>query len=223
MDRVVSQLLAEIDGIDDSPTQSSESVKFSRFAPHGNDVDEDDRDNFLFIIGATNRPDLVDQALLRPGRFDKLLYVGPDEPSHQNINGSTKEYVNVLRALTRKFLLADDIDFSSIAKSIPRGCTGADIYALCSDAWMHSAKMLINSDAYSTDPKVVVSASDFEVALSNLVPSLSQVKWNENVISFHAFILWCLFTDESAHNSHSLDSSYVSGGAVAIPKSSRAV
>ncbi|XP_068654363.1 peroxisomal ATPase PEX6 isoform X2 [Aristolochia californica] len=51
MDRVVSQMLAEIDGLNDS-TQD------------------------LFIIGASNRPDLIDPALLRPGRFDKLLYVG---------------------------------------------------------------------------------------------------------------------------------------------------
>ncbi|XVF72562.1 hypothetical protein PTKIN_Ptkin12aG0131200 [Pterospermum kingtungense] len=51
MDRVVSQMLAEIDGLNDSSQD-------------------------LFIIGASNRPDLIDPALLRPGRFDKLLYVG---------------------------------------------------------------------------------------------------------------------------------------------------
>lgn len=51
MDRVVSQMLAEIDGLSDSSQD-------------------------LFIIGASNRPDLIDPALLRPGRFDKLLYVG---------------------------------------------------------------------------------------------------------------------------------------------------
>ncbi len=52
MDRVVSQLLAEIDGMDSSGCSD------------------------VFIIGATNRPDLLDSALLRPGRFDRLLYLG---------------------------------------------------------------------------------------------------------------------------------------------------
>lgn len=56
MDRVVSQLLAEMDCMT------------------GNDVDHQKQ---VFILAATNRPDLIDPALLRPGRFDKLLYVGP--------------------------------------------------------------------------------------------------------------------------------------------------
>lgn len=55
MDRVVSQLLAEMDGM----TSDGESQKQ------------------IFILAATNRPDLIDPALLRPGRFDKMLYVGP--------------------------------------------------------------------------------------------------------------------------------------------------
>lgn len=56
MDRVVSQLLAEMDCMT------------------GNDADQQKQ---VFILAATNRPDLIDPALLRPGRFDKLLYVGP--------------------------------------------------------------------------------------------------------------------------------------------------
>jgi peroxin-6 len=55
MDRVVSQLLAEVDGLSGSG---------------GEDV---------FVIGATNRPDLLDPALLRPGRFDKMLFIGIDD------------------------------------------------------------------------------------------------------------------------------------------------
>lgn len=68
MDRVVSQLLAELDGL-----QKSEDV---------------------FVIGATNRPDLLDQALLRPGRFDRLVYLGVSE--------DVESKTNVLRAITRR-------------------------------------------------------------------------------------------------------------------------
>ncbi len=68
MDRVVSQLLAELDGVDKSAV--------------------------VFVVAATNRPDLIDPALLRPGRFDKLLYLG--------VNDSKTNQLAVLRALTRK-------------------------------------------------------------------------------------------------------------------------
>ena len=66
--RVVSQLLAELDGLHKACD--------------------------VFVIGATNRPDLLDPALLRPGRFDKLLYLGVSEDSESQLN--------ILRALTRK-------------------------------------------------------------------------------------------------------------------------
>jgi peroxin-6 len=74
MDRVVSQLLTEIDGLDKNETASAQ----------------------IFIVGATNRPDLIDSSLLRPGRFDKLVYV----PIAKEVN----ERVNILKALTRKFV-----------------------------------------------------------------------------------------------------------------------
>jgi peroxin-6 len=72
MDRIVSQLLAELDGMSNG----------------------DDVTGGVFVIGATNRPDLLDPALLRPGRFDKLLYLGiPDTHDKQ---------VRILEALTRR-------------------------------------------------------------------------------------------------------------------------
>lgn len=100
MDRIVSQLMAELDGVQ--------------------------TDASLFVIGATNRPDLLDPALLRPGRFDRLVYVGvPDGPEQQGA---------VLRALTRKFALGEDADLDSIARRCPPRLSGADLYALCAGA-----------------------------------------------------------------------------------------
>ncbi|KAK9832032.1 hypothetical protein WJX81_000155 [Elliptochloris bilobata] len=101
MDRVVSQLLAQIDGLQT-----------------GQDV---------FIIGATNRPDLLDMALLRPGRLDRLLFVGVAE--------DVCSKVKVLHALTRKFALAADVDLGAVAAECAPTFTGADLYALAADAW----------------------------------------------------------------------------------------
>ena len=79
MDRVVSQLLTEIDGLD-------------KFSSTGND--SSDKPIQIFLIGATNRPDLIDASLLRPGRFDKLIYV----PIAKTFN----ERLKIFNALIRK-------------------------------------------------------------------------------------------------------------------------
>jgi peroxin-6 len=74
MDRIVSQLLAELDGMSDG----------------------EESGGGVFVIGATNRPDLLDQALLRPGRFDKMLYLG--------ISDTHEKQATILQALTRKYV-----------------------------------------------------------------------------------------------------------------------
>lgn len=149
MDRVVSQMLAEIDGLNDS-TQD------------------------LFIIGASNRPDLIDPALLRPGRFDKLLYVG--------VNSDASYRERVLKALTRKFILHEDVSLYSIAKKCPPNFTGADMYALCADAWFNAAKRKVSSSdsdscsANNQADSVIVEYDDFVQVLRDLSPSLSMAE-----------------------------------------------
>jgi peroxin-6 len=109
MDRIVSQLLAELDGIASSSSSSSSAG--------AGDV---------FVIGATNRPDLLDPALLRPGRFDRLLYLG--------VSDTDEAQLRVLEALTRKFRLDPALDLARVARECPFHFTGADFYALCADA-----------------------------------------------------------------------------------------
>ncbi|CAL8079983.1 unnamed protein product [Orchesella dallaii] len=155
MDRVVSQILAELDGSHSTPD--------------------------VFVIGATNRPDLIDPALLRPGRFDKLLYVG--------INKDVGSKCSVLKALTRKFTLSEDVDLMQIASSLPKGMSGADLYSLCSDAYMtaverHIAQIpadqsdvVIQEEDKSEQYVVVtVTSEDFETALSRATTSLSEAE-----------------------------------------------
>ncbi|KAG9439505.1 hypothetical protein H6P81_019670 [Aristolochia fimbriata] len=149
MDRVVSQMLAEIDGLNDSSQD-------------------------LFIIGASNRPDLIDPALLRPGRFDKLLYVG--------VNSDASYRERVLSALTRKFKLHENVSLFSIAKRCPPNFTGADMYALCADAWFHAAKRKVSSLPANVDEgpdSVVVELDDFMKVLGELSPSLSMAELNK--------------------------------------------
>merc|ERR1712054_117755 len=102
-DRVINQILTEMDGMG-----SKKSV---------------------FIIGATNRPDIIDPAVLRPGRLDQLIYIPlPDEGSRANI----------LQAVLRKSPVARDVDLAYMARTL-HGFSGADLTEICQRA----AKMAI--------------------------------------------------------------------------------
>lgn len=164
MDRIVSQLLAELDGM----------------GSNGDGV---------FVIGATNRPDLLDEALLRPGRFDKLLYLG--------ISDTNEKQCNILQALTRKFELEAEVNLMTIAEKCPFNYTGADFYALCSDAMLNAMtrtastidekvakyneshkdtltlKHWFDKVATPHDVKVKVGVMDFLKAQQELTPSVS--------------------------------------------------
>jgi transitional endoplasmic reticulum ATPase len=97
-DRVINQILTEMDGM-------------------GNKKN-------VFIIGATNRPDIIDSAILRPGRLDQLIYIPlPDEKSRESI----------LRANLRKSPLAPDVDLQYLAK-VTHGFSGADLTEICQRA-----------------------------------------------------------------------------------------
>lgn len=120
MDRIVSQLLAELDGMSGG----------------------EENGGGVFVIGATNRPDLLDSALLRPGRFDKMLYLG--------ISDTHDKQAKILEALTRKFMLAPEVSLARVAERLPFTYTGADLYALCSDSMLKA----ITRQATAVDEKI---------------------------------------------------------------------
>ncbi|XP_038206779.1 peroxisomal biogenesis factor 6 [Zerene cesonia] len=114
-DRVVSQLLAEVDGVI-------------------SDADAD-TSSFVFIMGATNRPDLLEQSLLRPGRLDKLIYVGP--------YCGQQEKTSVLKALCRSYNLRPEVDLEKVAAALPDRCTGADLLQIVSTARSAAIRSLV--------------------------------------------------------------------------------
>jgi transitional endoplasmic reticulum ATPase len=108
----------------------------------------------VFIIGSTNRPDLLDPSLLRPGRLGLLFYVAPPDE---------KARLSILKIFAAKMPLASDVDLGSVAKSAVN-FTGADLESLCREAGLSAIKR--KSDT--------VSRSDFAVGLVSVKPGFSK-------------------------------------------------
>lgn len=159
VDRVVSQLLTELD-------QSSVAHDAASDCASDTDTDTDDRDErdwasfatrrprIVFFLGATNRPDLLEPSLLRPGRLDQLVYLG--------VSADPASKLAVLQAQTRRFKLAPDVSLEAIAHACPPTLTGADLYALCAAAMSAALKRRVQAivDRQGFD---VASAADFPV------------------------------------------------------------
>lgn len=158
MDRLVSTLLSEIDLL------AVNSAVDSKNSNHGIPAKP------VFVIGATNRPDLLDPALLRPGRFDRLVFV--------DVPRGTEARLNVLKALTRKFVLNEDCDLEKVEFECPINMTGADFYALCSSAMMNAIRRCVakieTESKDKNDVNLTLCQADFEIALQTIVPSVSE-------------------------------------------------
>lgn len=140
-ERVISQLLTELDGLEEL--------------------------RGVVVIAASNRPDIVDPALIRPGRFDRLLYVPlPDYESRMQI----------LKIHTRLMPLADDASVTALSK-MTDGYTGADIASFASAAAMIAMKEHIakyKQEAERESDVLTVNMNHFEQALKKIRPLSSQ-------------------------------------------------
>jgi cell division protease FtsH len=113
------------------------------------EMDGFDSSSSVIVIGATNRPDVLDQALLRPGRFDRRVAVQPPDRAGREA---------ILRVHTRHMPLAPDVDLTRIAATTP-GMVGADLANLANEAALLAARR--NHQA--------VDESDFSDALERIV------------------------------------------------------
>jgi transitional endoplasmic reticulum ATPase len=140
-ERVVSQLLTELDGLEEL---------------------ED-----VVVVATTNRPDLIDSALLRPGRLDRHVHVPvPDEEARRKI----------FDVHTQHKPLADDVDLDALAERT-EGYVGADIEAVCREASMAASREFITSvspeEIDTSVGNVRVSMEHFESALDEVNPSVT--------------------------------------------------
>ena len=110
----------------------------------------------VFVIGATNRPDLLDEAVLRPGRLSESIEIGLPE-----LDGR----LALLRLFSEKMRLASSVDVAQIA-DLTAGASGADLKGLCTAAGRNA--LLRELDASNEKP--AVTAEDFGHAMEELFP-----------------------------------------------------
>lgn len=137
-ERVISQLLTEIDGL-----LSLQNV---------------------VVLAATNRPDIIDPAVLRPGRFDRRVYVPPPD---------SKARLKILKIKTQNMPLSEEVDPQTLSNRMD-GYSGADIDSVVREAGLNALRR-------NVDVKEVTLA-DFEKAMSEVAPSLTpeMINWYEN-------------------------------------------
>ncbi|MDG6914632.1 MAG: AAA family ATPase, partial [Nitrososphaerota archaeon] len=131
-ERVVSQLLTEMDGL--------EELKG------------------VVVLGATNRPDIIDEALLRPGRFDKILRVPPPDKEGR---------LEILKIHTKRKPLATDVDLTKLADSTD-GYTGAELAAVANTASVAAIRQFVKAhgtDAEADAEELTLTMKDFEEAV----------------------------------------------------------
>jgi transitional endoplasmic reticulum ATPase len=142
-ERVISQFLTELDGLEILTN--------------------------VVVIGATNRPDIIDPALLRPGRFDRILYVPPPDRESR---------LQIIKIHTKKKHLAEDVDINRLADATD-GYTGADISSLSSAAVMlalreHISKYKDSKEAENHKEELKIYMKHFEEAMKKIRPLSTQ-------------------------------------------------
>lgn len=121
-------------------------------------------DEQVFVIGATNRPDAIDAALRRAGRFDREVAIGiPDERSR----------CSILHVLTNKMRLSGDFDFNAMARRTP-GFVGADLASLCKEAASIAVNRVFHQLATSTSSPSPSSSSCSRRVVSEFLRSLDR-------------------------------------------------
>jgi len=137
-ERVISQILSEMDGLE---------------ALHN-----------VVVIAATNRPDIIDPALLRPGRFDRMVEIGmPDQEAR----------LEILKIHTAERPLAEDVDLAAIAKRTD-GYSGADLANVCNEAVMLAIREYVLAGRPQEDEEIEkyrIEGKHFEEALKKVMPS----------------------------------------------------
>ena len=139
-DRVLAQMLAEMDGVEDGMGQ-------------------------ITVLAATNRPDMIDKALMRPGRLDRIVHV--PLPDHQTRR-------EILKVHTKEKPLAADIQFDELER-LTDGYSGAEIAAVCNEAAMRALEEMVSVECKEApDDEICIRKTHFDEAIKRNPPRINK-------------------------------------------------
>lgn len=120
------------------------------------EMDGIENSNGVIILGATNRPEMIDDALMRPGRFDQLVYIPPPDWEARR---------SIFDVYLKKMIVDSSVDLDKLAE-LTDGFSGADIESVCREAVYSALRANINVEA--------ISQSDLENSIRNTKPSITK-------------------------------------------------
>ncbi|MDL5503653.1 MAG: AAA family ATPase, partial [Candidatus Methanoperedens sp.] len=135
-ERVISQMLSEIDGLEEMHS--------------------------ITVIAATNRPDIIDPALLRPGRIDRLIYIMPPDRDSR---------LEIFKVHTARTPLDGDVDLETLSDDT-EGFTGADIASVCNEATILAIREYVVSGKQTDDESI----KQLKVGYHNFRDAMTKVK-----------------------------------------------
>ncbi|KAK9946233.1 hypothetical protein M0R45_011708 [Rubus argutus] len=130
------------------------------------ELDGADQRRGVFVVGATNRPDVMDRAFLRPGRFGKLIYVSPPNTDERGL---------ILKAIGRKYPIDASVDLGEIGKwKACENFSGADLAALMDEAAMAALEEKETSIESLDASSWTIKETHFQPALTKIIPSVTE-------------------------------------------------
>jgi SpoVK/Ycf46/Vps4 family AAA+-type ATPase len=163
--RLLSQLLTELDGVNSTGSVANAASSCSSSSIAASGASSKPKQQRVVVIGATNRPDLLDPALTRPGRIDRLIYVGvPDERGRAQI----------FRIGLRGRACDDDVNVEELAQErVSGGYSGAEIAAICRDAALLALEEASNEN---TSNVLAGGGSPIHIGQRHLLQAVSGMK-----------------------------------------------
>ena len=162
----------EIDSLCQNKSKSPEQDNLmnrivSQFISEMDDINIENQEYKIIIIGTTNRIDLIENSILRPGRFDKIIYV--------DIPKNLEQKINIFKIHSKNFIIENNCDdlIKELCQIMPKNYTGADIYKVCSLSFIKSFKNYIqrNKNSSNKEKDIIITKENIILSIKETPPS----------------------------------------------------
>ncbi len=160
----------EIDSLCQNKSKSHEQDNImnrivTQFITEMDEINNENQKDKIIIIGTTNRIDLIENSLLRPGRFDKIIYV--DLPKN------LEQKINIFKIHSNNFIIENNCDelIKELCEIMPKNYSGADIYKVCCLSFIKSFKNYIQKNSSNKEKDIIITKENIILSIKETLPS----------------------------------------------------